>query len=167
MTHLSTGLTAQASAEKDDVYAACDAALSRLEKQLRRYKRRLKDHHRRRKEPIAQMEATAYLLRGDVEREDVEQGDLGEVVSEPPDARSEPTRRDAEQDGCDEALWAPAIVAESVTSVPKISVGEAVMQLELSSAPFVLFWDDARQRVNLVYRREDGHVGWIDPQPPT
>lgn len=150
-THLSTGLTAQASAENSDVYAACDAAVARLEKQLRRYKRRLKDHHRRRKDPVELIEATAYLLQGE---------DEPEVDSEEANAGS-----DAVENGAAE-FWAPTIVAETASKVPTLSVGEAVMQLELSDEPFVLFWDERSRRANLVYRREDGHIGWIDPKPP-
>ncbi len=169
MTHLSTGLTAQASAEHSDVYAACDAAVARLEKQLRRYKRRLKDHHRRRKGPVAQVEATAYLLSGDDDA--AAETSLGD---EPADGAS---AGGVSADGLatDDALvaeeasaaafWAPTIVAESAAKLPSLSVGEAVMQLDLSNAPFLLFWNDARGRVNLVYYRDDGHIGWIDPKP--
>lgn len=157
MTHLSTGLTAQATGEGADAYAACDAAITRLEKQLRRHKRRLRDHHRRRKEPVGRVDATAYLLDGaDAEpASDLVEAAVVEQVAAggAPDA-----------DGADD-LWAPAIVAESASSLPAISVGEAVMQLELGASPFVLFWNDGSGRVNLVYRRDDGHVGWIDPQP--
>jgi ribosomal subunit interface protein len=149
MTHLSTGLSAQASAENSDVYAACDAAVAKLEKQLRRYKRKLKDHHKKRKEPVAQMEATSYLLRGEDE--------LG-TRNTATDADRVPKAQG------DKDLWSPTIVAETSTSVPALSVGEAVMQLELSSAPFLLFWDDNSGRINLVYQRDDGHVGWIDPK---
>lgn len=150
MAHLSTGLSAQASGEGDDPYVACDAAIARLEKQLRRYKRRLRDHHRRRKEPVARVEATAYLLGG------ADDDAAPEPAAPPPET-------EAPEGG--DGFWAPAIVAETAASLPSISVGEAVMQLELGPAPFLLFWNDRAGRVNLVYRRDDGHVGWIDPRP--
>lgn len=137
--HLATGLLAQASAKEPDVYAACDKALARLEKQLRRYKRRLKDHHLRRKEPVDKVEASAYVLSGDFDEESTD--DTGKEGD----------------------FWSPTIVAEGTESIPTLSVGEAVMQLELKNTGVLLFINDARQRLNAVYRREDGNIGWIDP----
>ncbi len=63
--HLSTGMTAQATGRADEVYASFEGAVDRMEKQLRRYKRRLKDHHRDRQGPIEAMDASSYILRGD------------------------------------------------------------------------------------------------------
>jgi ribosomal subunit interface protein len=60
----------------------------------------------------------------------------------------------------------PVIVAESVTHVKKMTVGEAVMQLDLSGAPVVVFTHAGNNRVNVIFRREDGHIGWIDPALP-
>lgn len=137
--HLTTGLVAQASAKESEIYAACDKAIARLEKQLRRYKRRLKDHHQKRKEPIAKFEASSYVLSGQF---DEEASDGATTTDE---------------------FWSPAIVAEGTESVPTLSVGEAVMQLELKEANVLFFMNDARRRLNAVYRREDGNIGWIDP----
>lgn len=136
--HLPTGLTAQAHGASDDVYAAFEQAADRIEKQLRRHKRRLKDHHQARKSPIEMMEAASYVLRG----------------------------YDAEED--DEAAAAmngeqPVIVAEMTMPVKTLTVGEAVMQMELAHATFLLFRNDASGRINIVYQRDDGNVGWIDP----
>ncbi|MEO0710981.1 MAG: sigma 54 modulation/S30EA ribosomal C-terminal domain-containing protein, partial [Pseudomonadota bacterium] len=58
----------------------------------------------------------------------------------------------------------PIIVAEMETKIPSLSVGEAVMQMELSGAPVLVFRHESAKRVNVVYRREDGNVGWIDPR---
>ncbi|MBX2855912.1 MAG: ribosome-associated translation inhibitor RaiA [Rhodobacteraceae bacterium] len=138
--HLSTGLKAQASGSDSDVYAACDQAIARLEKQLRRYKRRLKDHHQRRKEPIRQLDAMAYVLSS---------------VDE--SSASESPQTDASDE------WRPMIIAESRAQVPTLSVGEAVMQMELSNENFLLFLNNAQTRLNAVYRRDDGNVGWLDP----
>ena len=132
--HLATGLTAQSSATASDVYAAVDQAGERIEKQLRRYKRRLKDHHSKRRGPVEAFEAQAYVLEG---------GDSG----------------DAEEP---ETLQ-PIIVAETTHPIQSLSVGEAVMQMELADKSFLMFRHDGNGRVNLVYRREDGNVGWIDP----
>lgn len=142
--HLSTGLTAQASGKDSEVQAACDQAIAKLEKQLRRYKKRLRDHHQRRSEPVEQAPATAYVLQTGSEDDD------------------EAPENDGPEAGSD--VWRPAIIAESAATIPSLSVGEAVMQMELSGAPFLLFQNDARGRLNVVYQREDGTIGWIDPK---
>ena len=59
----------------------------------------------------------------------------------------------------------PVVIAESSTNVPELSVGEAVMQLEISSVPFVLFRNSKGGQTNVVYRRSDGNIGWVDPRP--
>ena len=140
--HLSTGLTAQASARDAEVQTACDMAIAKLEKQLRRHKRRLRDHHHRRAEPVEQAPATAYVLQSEADD----------------DARDDAGPSD-ETD-----MWSPAIIAESAATIPSLSVGEAVMQMELSGASFLLFQNDARGRLNVVYHRDDGTIGWIDPK---
>lgn len=134
VVHLSTGLTAQASAKAHEIYAAFDGCCEKMEKQLRRYKRRLKDHHRDRSEPVELFGASSYILAAN--------GD--EVESEP------------------ESLQ-PIIVAEMETQIPSLSVGEAVMQMELAGAPVLVFRKEGNETVNVVYRREDGNIGWIDP----
>ena len=134
--HLSTGMTVQARARADEIYASFEGSATRMEKQLRRYKRRLKDHHRDREFPIEAWEASSYILAGG--------GEDGEAV--------EP-----------ESLQ-PVIVAEMETRVPHLSVGEAVMQMELASAPLLVFRNNAHGGVNVVYLREDGNIGWIDPR---
>ncbi|MCI4663273.1 MAG: ribosome-associated translation inhibitor RaiA [Neomegalonema sp.] len=139
-THLSTGMKAQASGKADEVYAACDQAVARLEKQLRRYKRRLKDHHHHRSEPIPAFDASAYVL----------------------DAAYEEPQVDVESEATDN-FWTPAVIAETTQPVARLTVGEAVMQMELAHANFLLFVNDGVGRLNAVYRREDGHIGWIDP----
>ncbi len=146
--HLSTGLTAQASAKADEVYAACDQAVARLEKQLRRYKRRLKDHHHKRSEPIAAFDATAYVLDAQYDEE-----------AAPATSEAAPEQADA--------FWTPAVIAETKEAVARLTVGEAVMQMELAGANFLLFVNDGVGRLNAVYRRDDGHIGWIDPAVET
>lgn len=153
LAHMSTGLTAQASARDTEIYAALDQAVARLEKQLRRHKRRLKDHHQRRKEPIAQVEAASYVLEGAYEEE----------VEETPQLDSESAT--ALVDGLTQGqeFWRPTIIAEGKEQIPSLSVGEAVMQMELKGAHFVLFFNESGGRINAVYRREDGNIGWVDP----
>ena len=134
VVHLSTGLTAQARARAHEIYAAFDACSEKMEKQLRRYKRRLKDHHRERSQPVELSGVSSYILAGD------------EGGSE------------AEPDSLQ-----PVIVAEMETKIPSLSVGEAVMQMELAGAPVLVFRKEGKDAVNVVYRRDDGNIGWIDP----
>ncbi|MEL6465818.1 MAG: ribosome-associated translation inhibitor RaiA [Pseudomonadota bacterium] len=132
--HLSTGLTAQAKAHATEIYAAFDACSEKMEKQLRRYKRRLKDHHKERAQPVELSGAASYILASD----------MGADESEP------------------ETLQ-PMIVAEMETKIPSLSVGEAVMQMELAGAPVLVFRNEGKDGLNVVYRRDDGNIGWIDP----
>ena len=134
--HLSTGLNAQAKAHATEIYAAFDKCAEKMEKQLRRYKRRLKDHHRERAEPVELGEASSYILASS---EDADE--------------SEP-----------ETLQ-PMIIAEMETKIPSLSVGEAVMQMELAGAPVLVFRNEGKSSdLNIVYRRDDGNIGWIDPK---
>ncbi len=133
--HLSTGLNATAKASAPEIYAAFDACCDKMEKQLRRYKRRLKDHHRERTEPVNFLGASSYVLASEEENEE---------------AGNDSTQ--------------PIIIAEMETKIPSLSVGEAVMQMELAGAPVLVFRNEAKDQLNVVYRREDGNIGWIDPQ---
>lgn len=140
--HLSTGMVAKATSSDADAYAACDQALNRLEKQLRRHQRRLKDHHQRRKQPIAQIDALAYALRVDHE-----------------ELHTDTSADEPATDALD-----PVIVAENRTTLMTLSVGEAALQMELEGTDFILFVNEGQNRLNAVYRRPDGNVGWLDPQ---
>jgi len=133
--HLSSGISIQSHASHDDIYASFDRACDRLEKQLRRYKRRLKDHHHSQKEQIPALTVPDYVIASEDEAEEEE------VATD----------------------LQPTIVAELTTEIKTLSVGEAVMQLELISSPFLLFKNAADNGVNIVYRRDDGNIGWIDP----
>lgn len=132
--HLSTGLTAQAKAHATEIYSAFESCCEKMEKQLRRYKRRLKDHHRERSEPVEILGASSYILASD----DAETGAEPETLQ-------------------------PIIVAEMETKIQSLSVGEAVMQMELAGAPVLVFRNENKNGLNVVYRREDGNIGWIDP----
>ena len=132
--HLSTGLTAQAKAYETEIYAAFESCKDKLDKQLRRYKRRLKDHHRDRAEPVELFGASSYILASKDEATEAEPESLQ-----------------------------PIIIAEMETQIPSLSVGEAVMQMELAGAPVLVFRNEGKEGVNVVYRRDDGNIGWIDP----
>lgn len=133
--HLSTGLNASASGRATEVYPAFEACREKLDKQLRRYKRRLKDHHNHRTQPVEYAGAASYIL-----------------ASEPADQGTEP-----------ETL-APMIIAEMETKLPTLSVGEAVMQMELAGKKMLVFRNEKNGAVNVIHMREDGNVGWIDPR---
>ncbi|WP_299563185.1 ribosome-associated translation inhibitor RaiA [uncultured Sulfitobacter sp.] len=132
--HLSTGLTASAKAHANEIYAAFDGCSEKMEKQLRRYKRRLKDHYKERAQPVELLGASSYILAAETDTD----------MEEP------------------ESLQ-PMIIAEMQTKIATLSVGEAVMQMELSGAPVLVFKKENKDGVNVVYRRDDGNIGWIDP----
>lgn len=136
VVHLSTGLTAQARAQAAEIYAAFDGCCERMDKQLRRYKRRLKDHHRDRKDPVEFAGGAAYIVAAGGDSDDA-----------------------AEPDSL-----APMIIAEMETRIPSLSAGEAVMQMELAHSPVLVFRNERHGGLNVVYRREDGNIGWIDPR---
>lgn len=133
--HLSTGLTAKASSTAGEIYASFDGGVERIEKQLRRYKRRLKDHHKTRPEPIEAFAAPSYVIASEADAE----------AEEP------------------ESLQ-PIVIAEMTTDIKSLSVGEAVMQMEFEDSPFLMFQNEAHGGLNVVFRRDDGNIGWIDPK---
>ncbi|MCA8869684.1 MAG: ribosome-associated translation inhibitor RaiA [Rhodobacteraceae bacterium] len=133
--HLSTGLTTQAKGRAFDIYESFDKCREKIEKQMRRYKRRLKDHHKDRASPVEFLSAASYILAG-----------------------SESDEEEHEPDSLQ-----PIIVAEMKTQIKSLSVGEAVMQMELVGAPVLVFKNERNKGLNVVYRREDGNIGWIDP----
>jgi len=133
--HLSTGLTTQASAHAFDIYDSFEMCREKIDKQLRRYKRRLKDHYKDRETPVDSLLASSYILAGSEEDND-------EVEPE---------------------SLQPIIIAETKTTINSLSVGEAVMQMELNGAPVLVFKNERNDNLNVVYRRKDGNIGWIDP----
>ncbi|QDL90801.1 ribosome-associated translation inhibitor RaiA [Paroceanicella profunda] len=133
--HISTGLTSQAKNRATDIYAAFDGCTARMEKQLRRYKRRLKNHHPERNgDALPALDAAYSVLAG------------GDDEADEPDTLQ------------------PIIVAETKTTIRSLSVGEAVMQMEIADAPMLVFRNHKHGGVNVVYRRDDGNIGWIDPR---
>ena len=138
--HLSTGLTAQSRGHAVDIYAAFEQALERMDKQLRRYKRRLRDHHRDRTAPVEFDDGAAYILAANDNEDEL------------PHEDDEPSSLN------------PVVIAEMETRVPSITVGEAVMQMELAGQKMLVFRNEGHGGVNVVYRRDDGNIGWIDPR---
>lgn len=133
--HLGSGLDLQSKGESHDVYASADAALERLEKRLRRYKRRLKNHHSKQNNDgyIAGTPALDYVIQPHHEDEELGEDD------------------------------APIIIAESETKINECAVSDAVMQMDLAESSVLVFRNASHGRINIVYRRNDGNIGWIDP----
>ena len=136
--HIGRGIIANSGAAASDHYQAFDAAAERLAKQLRRYKRRLRDYHAKARPAGERAEvAAAYVLAPVDEEED----------SAVPDGQAA----------------APVVIAEMSAELPHLTVGEAVMRMDLADAPVLLFRNRSHGELNLVYRRGDGNIGWIDP----
>jgi ribosomal subunit interface protein len=130
--HLDTGVVLHAAGEANDPQGSFDAAAERIEKRLRRYKRRLKDHHAG--NHLNGNTEVAYTVMDSVP-------DEGEEVPED---------------------FAPTIVAESTKQLKTMSVATAVMALDMTDEPVLLFRSPGKEQLNIVYRRTDGNIGWID-----
>ena len=139
--HLPSGVTLQAHGEGDDGYQAFEMALDKIETRVRRYKNRLRNHRAKDGAAAVEMAAERIILPRD------ESADADDA-------------EDAVANGHGEA---PAIVAESDTKIQTMTVSMAVMQLELADSPAMMFRNAAHGRLNMVYRRPDGNVGWVDP----
>ncbi len=134
-TGTSSGVIIKSSASAGDVYACFDAAAEKIEKQLRRYKRRLTNHHKNmhhNSESASIVAARKYVLKPENETE------AGEGV--------------------------PVVVAEKATKIERLSVSEAVMKMDLADLPALMFYNSASGRINVIYRRTDGNISWVDPE---
>jgi ribosomal subunit interface protein len=140
--HVMSGLILKGAGEAHDAHQAFDQAAERIEKQLRRYMRRLKDRH----EQSAAAEA---------ERD-------GGVAGNGIDDASYTVFQAAEDDG-EVTTDAPAIVAEMRVDIPRASVSDAVMMLDLRNTNALLFVNSGTAAFNMVYRRNDGTIGWVEP----
>jgi ribosomal subunit interface protein len=139
VVHLDSGIVLRADAMAADAYLSADQAAEHLEKRLRRYHRRLKDYHAANRHTVranhtAVIAAPSYVIAAPAQENDDEL-----------------------------PAFDPVIIAESTTELKQLSVSEAVMELDMTGAPVVVFRHAGHGRVNLVYRRGDGHIGWIDP----
>ncbi len=133
--HLASGFSLQSKGAAGEAHPSADELMDHLEKRLRRYKRRLKDHHQNNsaRSDMAGLSAIDYTIR------------------------------QSDADDSDDTAVAPAIVAEAQTAIHELSVGDAVMAMDLADKPFFIFKNASHGRLNIVYRRDDGHIGWIDP----
>jgi ribosomal subunit interface protein len=130
--HPVRGVVVQSHAASEDAYSAFESALERVTKQIRRYKRRITNHHKRRSAEET-LPAQQYILAAEAEDEEL-----------PEEAQ-------------------PAIIAELPTRIATLTVSEAVMSMDLADAPAMMFRNRANGGLNVVYRRADGNIGWIDP----
>ncbi|MEE4348961.1 MAG: ribosome-associated translation inhibitor RaiA [Pacificimonas sp.] len=116
--------------------ASFDGAAERIEKQLRRYKRKLRDRARTKPDPaaIAELDSTYRVLQATPEADEVPEDD------------------------------APLIIADMAESIPQVTVSDAVMLLDLKHTPALMFRNAQTEALNMVYRRDDGHIGWVEPK---
>jgi ribosomal subunit interface protein len=143
--HLDSGITLEADSNAADAYASADQALLMIEKRLRRYKSRLKDRSARK--TYAATAALAELNGAGL--------DAPSYIIEAPEGDDEVTE------------YSPVIIAEATRSLKRLSVSEAVMELDLTGAACIVFQHGSSGRVNIIYRRTDGNVGWVDPPAVT
>lgn len=132
--HVNHGLILKSHGQAHDAHVAFDQAADKIEKQLRRYKRRLKDHHEQ-AQHAAKEEDAAYTIFAAEEAE---------------------SEAEASQD-------APPVIAETRIDIPEVSVSDAVMLLDLRHTNALFFKNAGSGRHNMVYRREDGSIGWVEP----
>lgn len=137
VAHVIQGLVLKAHAEAHDAHQALDQAAAKIEKQVRRYKRRLTDNHER-AQFSAREEEAAYTVFA---------------------------ARDADDDAAEveEVSDAPPIVAETRCDIPEASVSDAVMMLDLRDTDALMFKNAGTGSHNMVYRRRDGSIGWVEP----
>ncbi len=135
VAHVMQGVILKGSAEGNEAHPAFDAAADKIEKQLRRYMRRLKDRN-----------AGAPVLEIALP-----EGNAGYTVFDGGDIEEEPSDH-------------PAIIAETRVDVPDASVSDAVMMLDLRNTNALLFKNSGTGAFNMVYRRDDGTIGWVEPQ---
>ncbi len=133
-THVGSGITVQSHGEADEIYASFDIAAERIEKRLRRHKRRIRDHHKAPPEGPEMAAAAGAAL------------EQGEEAEEGVDAQ-------------------PVIVAETDIEASLFTVAEAAAQMQEDDLPVMMFRNRAHGGLNVVYRRPDGNVGWIEPRP--
>ncbi|MGB4101491.1 MAG: ribosome-associated translation inhibitor RaiA [Alphaproteobacteria bacterium] len=131
--HAGRGILMQSDASATEPYVTFDTAAAKIDKRLRRHKNRIKSHHKHNHEPQDSLPAQSIVLHSE---EDCPPED--DVVN-------------------------PVIVAEMTTSIDMLTVSEAVLRLDLGNLPALMFRNRAHGHLNMIYRRPDGHIGWVDP----
>jgi hypothetical protein len=139
--HPGRGIVVRSQGEADAAHPAFDLALERIAKRLRRYKRRLRDHNRKEKSEAKQNPLNAQRY----------------VIEQPADEEAPETET---LEGADN----PVVIAETTTELETLTVSEAVMPLDLADRAALVFRNAGNGRMNVVYRRRDGNIGWVDPE---
>jgi len=136
--HAGRGLTLRGEGEAADANTAFDDAAEHIAKRLRRYRRRVNEHARDSANRDRPEAARQYTLRQD----------------------------DAADAGGANGEAHATVIAEQATEISRLSVSEAVMRMDLADQPVLMFRNSTSGELNVVYRRTDGNIGWIDPAAP-
>ncbi len=135
VVHIGRNIKMHGRATTEEPYASFETALERIAKQLRRYKRRLNDH-RKNAPDLAAFEAQKYIIENNPDEDEATSAD-----------------------------GAPVIVAEMATTILDLTVSEAVMHMDVNNSSALVFQNKAHGGINVVYKRADGNIGWVDPTP--
>ncbi len=127
------GMVIRSRGQSSDVYAAFDDSLDKMTKQLRRYKRKITNHHKQAPDSVLPVKGMKYVL--------------------PPQTGEE-----------DDDKSSGLVIAEKPTHIETMTVSEAVMKMDLQDLPALMFFNKAHGRLNVVYRRVDGNISWVDPE---
>ncbi len=142
---LASGQRLESCGQGGDAHAAFDAALTKVEARIRRYKRRLKNHHH----PSGRIAETASLM-----------------VLRAPEPDDDFAAVDGEADGWDAGAEPPSamVIAETQAPLKTMTVSMAVMEMDLTESQAIVFRNAAHGGLSVVYRRQDGNIGWVDPE---
>lgn len=132
VVHAGRGIMLQSNASASEPYPAFDQAADRMSKRLRRHKTKIKDHHESEGIREDALLAQSFVLHG------------------------------GDENAHEEANDNPVVVAEMTTPIETLSVSEAVMRMDLGDLPALLFRSRSNGAYNMIYRRPDGHIGWVD-----
>ncbi|WP_445680222.1 ribosome hibernation-promoting factor, HPF/YfiA family [Radicibacter daui] len=134
--HVGKRILLQANAEANEPYPSFDGAAEKIGKRLRRYKRRLRDHHLNGADGVSPTTAQYNVIE---------------------------SRDDLDDEAGEHADGAPVIIADMTTQVETLAVSDAVMRLDLGNLSALMFRNPAHGGLNMIYRRPDGNIGWVDP----
>jgi len=146
--HAGRGVTVRGEGEAADAHAAFDDAAEHIAKRLRRYRQRVNDHSRDVSTHEKPQKGRHYVLQNDEALETPTNGHAPASHSDP-----DPEPQNA------------TIIAESDAVIETLSVRDAVMRMDLAYQPVLMFRNKSNNHLNVIYRRPDGHIGWIDPTP--
>ncbi|MDT7951328.1 MAG: ribosome-associated translation inhibitor RaiA [Acetobacteraceae bacterium] len=141
--HAGRGLTLRGEGEAADAHGAFDDAAEHIAKRLRRYRRRVNEHARDLANRARPEAARQYVLRAEEEAPQADHGDAAQAQAQ--------------------AQTFATVIAESNAEISILSVGEAVMRLDLADQQVLMFRNSSSDELNVIYRRPDGNIGWIDP----